>query len=275
MDRKFFKKSRPVPLLRWAGSKRQLIPELRRFWPGGATRYIEPFAGSACLFFELGPKRALLGDVNRELIETYREVKHRPIPIAELLEPLKRSKRTYYRLRKTDPTFLSSAEKAARFIYLNRFCFNGLYRTNRAGAFNVPYGAAGTGELATQDQLLRCSWRLKSARLCCCDFEKLCAQAVPGDFVYLDPPFRVSERRVFSEYQPEVFSKRDLERLRESIERLAAENVRFLVSYVDSAEAEYLQTGFYVRRVQVRRNIAGFVDKRTNSQELLISNFVP
>src|SRR5262249_47810369 len=139
----------------------------------------------------------------------------------------------------------------------------------------VPYGTTGTGELATRDQLIQYSRALRAARLRCCDFEKLLEHARPGDFVYLDPPFRVSDRRVFNEYQPEIFSKRDLERLRTSIERLANAKVRFLLSYVDSAEAEYLQTGFHVKLVEVRRNIAGFVASRARSQELLISNFVP
>src|SRR5262249_53260973 len=164
MDQRPSNNHESPPLFRWAGSKRQLIPELRRFWSSDIVRYIEPFAGSACLFFALRPKRAILGDVNRELIDTYREVKYRPTPVADLLDPLSRSKRTYYKLRRADPSELNAAQKAARFIYLNRFCFNGLYRTNRAGKFNVPYGTTGTGELATRDQLIQYSRALRAAR---------------------------------------------------------------------------------------------------------------
>ncbi len=264
-----------VPLLRWAGSKRQLIPELRRYWTGQARRYIEPFVGSACLFFFLRPRTALLGDINDELIHAYFEVKYRPRGLSLSLGRLRRSKKTYLDLRKTDPAELHPTERAARFIYLNRFCFNGLYRTNRNGKFNVPYGATGTGSLPSREHLAKCSRALKGAKLRSCDFGRLLEDSKCGDFVYLDPPFSVSERRVFNEYQPASFSNTDVKRLRASIERLADCGAHFLLSYVNSDEAEYLQRGFRVRRVHVRRNIAGFVGKRAISEELLISNFVP
>lgn len=264
-----------VPFLRWAGSKRQLIPQLSSYWTGQAKRYIEPFVGSACLFFSLRPQSALLGDINDELIETYLEVKYRWEPLSLALKPLRRSKKTYLGLRRTKAPDLRPTERAARFIYLNRFCFNGLYRTNREGRFNVPYGAEGTGSLPSREHLSKCSSALKVAKLRSCDFSRLLEEAKSGDFVYLDPPFSVSERRVFNEYQPEIFSSRDVKRLRTEIELLANRGAQFLLSYVNSDEAEYLQRGFRVRRVNVRRNIAGFVGKRAMSEELLISNFEP
>lgn len=264
-----------VPFLRWAGSKRQLIPELCRYWTGNARRYVEPFAGSACLFFHIRPQKALLGDINAELIQTYLEVKYRPNPLTLALGPLRRSRTKYLRLRGAEAANLGPTEKAARFIYLNRFCFNGLYRTNRDGKFNVPYGAEGTGSLPSREHLARCSRALRVARLRSCDFGDLLKESTSEDFVYLDPPFSVSERRVFNEYQPEIFSNRDVKRLRLVIEHLADRGAQFLLSYVNSDEAEFLQKGFFVKRVSVRRNIAGFVGKRAMSEELLISNFVP
>src|SRR5947207_1539399 len=118
------------PFLRWAGSKRQLLPSLSVYWNSQYTRYVEPFAGSACLFFHLKPKQALIGDVNDDLIATYREVKYRASEVTSSLKDLKKGPQAYYDLREIDPFLLTPSERAARFIYLNRFCFNGLYRTN-------------------------------------------------------------------------------------------------------------------------------------------------
>lgn len=274
-DTQCFRNASAAPFLRWAGSKRQLIPELRRYWRPEFTRYIEPFAGSACLFFAVRPRRALLTDINRDLIRAYLEVKHRPLPLAQALVALRRSKKTFLALRNAPLDGLSFTSRAARLIYLNRFCFNGLYRTNRAGQFNVPYGAAGTGSLPSREQLLQCSQLLQVARLRCCDFEEALKDVQRSDFVYLDPPFSVSERRIFNEYQAQMFSTADVRRLRAVLELLADRGARFLLSYVESSESDYLQKGFRVRRVQVRRNIAGFVGKRTTSEEVLISNFPP
>src|SRR5262249_6483200 len=116
----------PVPLLRWAGSKRRLIPILRTYWRPDYERYLEPFAGSACLFFCLNPKRAILGDLNHELISTYLEIKYRPDALHERLSKLRPGRSEYKRLRSLDPGRLSGAARAARFVYLNRYCFNGL-----------------------------------------------------------------------------------------------------------------------------------------------------
>src|ERR1700749_3261440 len=128
-----------APFLRWAGSKRRLLPILQTFWTKKHKRYIEPFAGSACLFFAIGPPRAVLGDLNPELVATYIEVKYRIAAVLKELKTLKpTSKQEYIHLRSIELCTLSRAARAARFIYLNRFCFNGIYRTNLAGQFNVP-----------------------------------------------------------------------------------------------------------------------------------------
>src|SRR5580658_6327776 len=129
-----------APFLRWAGSKRRLLPTLQTFWTKKHKRYIEPFAGSACLFFAIKPPKAILGDLNPELISTYIEVKYRlPGVLAELAKLPPWNKREYLRLRSLDTATLEPRARAARFIYLNRFCFNGIYRTNLKGQFNVPY----------------------------------------------------------------------------------------------------------------------------------------
>ena len=258
--------------LRWAGSKRQLLPTITQHLPSEADRYIEPFAGSACLFFSLAPKKAILADVNAELMATYRAVQRFPEDVAAQLKGLRRSKREYLRMRSLEPSRMSPSQRAARFIYLNRFCFNGLYRTNRMGQFNVPYGASGTGKLPNARLLKACSKALRRVTLLTGDFEATLQRARPGDFVYMDPPYATAAKRVFNEYHSRGFSAEDVARVRRGMERLARKRVNFLVSYAESPEARLLRKGFDYARVRVRRNIAGFTRRRKYSNEILIWN---
>lgn len=263
------------PFLRWAGSKRQLLPVLSGYWHREYMRYVEPFAGSACLFFRLRPRQAILGDINAELIATYREIRDRLDDVIASLATLKKGRDEYLSLRETDPTSLTPADRAARFIYLNRFCFNGLYRTNLAGRFNVPYGGDKAGNLPSDDALRKASELLQNAQLMAGDFGNVLELVRPGDFVYMDPPFAVKSRRIFNEYDPSLFGPEDICRLRGWMEALSERNVPFLVSYADSEEADSLQEGFYTEMVTVRRNIAGFTGSRIMSSEVLISNTHP
>lgn len=260
------------PFLRWAGSKRQIVPILAQYWNGGFQRYVEPFAGSACLFFYLSPRAALLGDINNELLATYGIVRHRYQKVSQILRKMRKGRRQYYEIRALRPEHLSPSNRAARFIYLNRYCFNGLYRTNSDGVFNVPYGGDGSGSLPSSDALRRASALLKRATLVKGDFESVLDRARPGDFVYMDPPFSVSERRVFKEYDANIFNRNDVTRLRRRLDRLADMGIAFVLSYVESTEAEYLSKGFKVSTVSVRRNISGFLTSRIKCTELLISN---
>jgi DNA adenine methylase len=266
--------SRPArAFLRWAGSKRQLLPLIEDlFVRGSFDRYIEPFAGSACLFFSIAPKSAILGDINKELMLTYRTVKKAPKAVLGELKGRRRSKRAFLRMRSTDPRTLTTGARAARFIYLNRFCFNGLYRTNLNGQFNVPFGASNTGALPDRETLLACSKALRKVSLVTGDFEKVLRQAKRGDFVYMDPPYAVDTRRVFNEYDPTTFSSKDVKRVRRGMERLNRRGVKFVVSYAESPEAELLRSGFHSTVVSVRRNIAGFTSRRKNANEILIWN---
>ena len=260
------------PLLRWAGSKRQLLPILRTYWTKKHVRYLEPFAGSACLFFALKPPRAILGDVNPHLIATYLEVKYRLNSMMRELNRLPPSdKQVYLHLRSANHDQLTAAARAARFVYLNRFCFNGIYRTNGLGQFNVPYGGD-SGVIPTPDVFRRCSRRLRTARLVTGDFERVLQHARKGDLVYMDPPFAIRARRVFRQYDPSTFAHNDIQRLRSWMERFNAAKINFVVSYAESEEAEILRKNFDYEIVSVRRYIAGFAGKRTVANELIISN---
>lgn len=262
----------PRSFLRWAGSKKQILPILHTHWNSSFTRYVEPFAGSACLFFRIQPPKALLGDINKELIATYVEVKYRVAKVIEELGKLEKGRDHYLRLRGMDVSELSHSEKAARFIYLNRFCFNGLYRTNLKGQFNVPYGGERSGALPTAEALRASSKMLRNALLSPGGFEKVLNKVVPGDFVYLDPPYSVEEKRVFKEYNAAAFGDDDLKTLRSWLEKFANQNIKFLVSYAESDEADVLRKDFYSKVISVRRNIAGFSGSRQRSNEILISS---
>lgn len=260
------------PFLRWAGSKRKLLPVLSSYWSRDSKRYVEPFAGSACLFFHLSPKKALLGDINSELMFAYTQVRDHLHDVLDRLRSLRKGKRQYLALRAINPDSLVNAERAARFIYLNRFCFNGLYRTNEAGYFNVPYGGWRAGRIPSDDEFKACSQILQHADLSVSSFEMTLAKVKDGDFVYLDPPYSVAAKRVFKQYDATAFDEVQIELLRTWLIRFAKRSVRFLATYADCREGRYLAQGFHARKVAVRRNIAGFSSERRRAYELLISN---
>ena len=149
------------PIFRWAGSKRKLVPILLKHCPSSYGRYIEPFAGSACLFFALKPKKAILGDINEELLRAYNTIRKHPKMVARAAKVIPNSKVMYYKIRNTDPNILNPVDRAARFVFLNRFCFNGVYRVNKRGQFNVPRGYR-TGQIQDESMFYRYSLLLRS-----------------------------------------------------------------------------------------------------------------
>jgi DNA adenine methylase len=257
--------------LRWAGSKKQLLPILGKYWSSRYSRYIEPFAGSSCFFFHIEPASAILGDVNGELISALRAIKLDVGRVIECLRRFPRSELNYYRVRRIDPSCLGLYEAAARFLYLNSLCFNGLYRTNSAGQFNVPYCPPGH-KTVPEPLLIQAAGLLNRATLLVRDFEETMTMAGVGDFVYLDPPYALSGRRVFSEYGPRPFQSCDLDRLHMALDSLNARGAKFVVSYADCLEGRKAFRPWKLRRVKTRRNIAGFTGDRKCSYELLATN---
>ena len=263
---------RAQAFLRWAGSKRRLLQQLMPFWSNEYRRYVEPFAGSACLFFALGPPRAWLSDINQELILTYIAVRDCPKQVSEALSAMKLGKQRYNLLRRMDPRALSQEERAARFIFLNRFCFNGLYRTNLMGQFNVPYSPAKTGLLPSAVALKEASAALLCADIGCADFEDVLDETCRGDFVYLDPPYARSTTRSFREYAPNSFALDDIPRLSNAIARLDERGVSFVLSYASCPEALEAFSGWPMETHRVQRNIAGFAKHRRQALALLVTN---
>jgi DNA adenine methylase len=261
------------PFLRWAGSKRRLLPKLAAYWSHERERYVEPFVGSAALFFAIRPPQALLTDINSDLIETFARIRDEPAKVHGRLVRLPLGRESYYSLRATDPASLKPADRAARFIFLNRFCFNGLYRTNTKGAFNVPYAPVGTGRLPSWEQLQACSRLLATSDLRDGDFEKILLENVKRtDFVYLDPPYAVQNRRVFRQYGPDTFGTSDLKRLSVVLNEIDARGAHFVLSYAWCREANQAFKNWPTRRVYAQRNIAGFARHRRRAAELIVSN---
>ncbi len=262
---------RGKPFLRWAGSKRKQVTRLSSFWSADHERYVEPFAGSACLFFELAPKAAVLGDSNKQLVEVYRVVRDEPERLYRRLCHLRRDLPTYRQWRKLKPELLDRETRALRFLYLNRNCFNGIYRTNMNGDFNVPMGKR-PGEYFSKEDLLHCSKLLRRTTLVAGDFEKTLERVEAGDFVYLDPPYAVTSRRIFKEYGKKTFDTGDIPRFSDSLVAIVKRGADFLVSYADCAEARALALDWNSVRLPIRRHVAGFAGDRKKAYEWLISN---
>ena len=221
------------PFLKWAGGKRWLIDKLAPLFSQSFGNYIEPFLGGGAALLALSPRRAMVGDINPELINCYRVVKNSPDSIfAGLVEYQKRhSKDFYYKIRADEP--LGEFERALRFIYLNRTCFNGIYRVNKHGKFNVPKGSK--DKIIFEDDNFRAiSNALKNTTLVCSDFEELVDAACCGDLVFVDPPYTTKHNKNgFVRYNEKLFSWADQERLAESVERAAERGATVIVTNAD------------------------------------------
>lgn len=259
------------PFLRWAGSKRKQLARLAEFWTPDHTRYIEPFAGSACLFFKLCPEQAILGDNNKDLIELYRVVRDDPARLYTRLCRITRTLETYQRWRALDPKTLDRETRALRFLFLNRNCFNGIYRTNTQGKFNVPMGKK-PGAYFTKEELEVCASLLNRAKLVAGDFSKTLQDVQKGDFVYLDPPYAMSARRMFREYGKQSFDTIDIPRFSKALKVIDRSGADFLVSYADCSEARGVAREWASIRLPIKRNVAGFAGDRKMAYEWLITN---
>jgi DNA adenine methylase len=259
------------PFLKWPGGKRRLVSNLLRLAPKRFNRYFEPFLGSGALFFGLSTKRAVLGDVNVELIECYVQLRNNCESVIGELRKLRNSEIDFYRIRKRNPT--QAAARAARFIYLVRLAFNGIYRVNRStGHFNVPYGGRSQLVVLQEEQLRLASHKLKQARLVAGDFEKAVVTAKEGDFVYLDPPYTLAHaNNGFVRYNTRLFSWKDQVRLAECATRLARDGVAVIVSNATHPSILELYPGFRCIHIQRSSQVAAHAVHRGIVTELLLS----
>lgn len=249
-----------------------MLPTLVANAPERYGAYLEPFAGSACLFFALQPDRAVLGDFNAGLIETYKVIAESPLALARTLNKMPTDPNFYYDLRARDKGSLPRVARAARFVYLNRFSFNGVYRTNRDGLYNVPRGEK-TGVLPTSESLVAVSRALENVTLVCGDFEKTLDYAKRGDFVYMDPPYRLDETRMRGEYGYGAFDSGDLDRLAAALVALDQRGVHFLLSYKYSRDFHKNVQRWHSLTQLVKRHVGGFTARRRRVRESLVSNY--
>jgi len=265
---------RAEPFVKWAGGKRLLIPQLLPHFPSLIKgRYFEPFLGGGAVFFSLKPASAFLSDVNSELLDTYATVRTAIDEVIAELSLLPHNKKTYYAVRRSRPP--TAAARAARFIYLNKTCFNGLYRVNLAGEFNVPYGRHGRSLVVCDAAQLRAaSMVLRNAELATADFAEAVSGAQDGDVVYFDPPYTVAHsNNGFIEYNAKVFAWQDQSRLAALAEALVARGVLVLISNADHPSIARLYGAFKhfdIHRLFRFSTMAGSALKRGATSELLI-----
>lgn len=238
-----------------------------------SRRYVEPFAGSAAFFFSLEPQESVLGDTNETLAQFYSALKADARAVYELSSTWSSNPETYYRLRTELQQEHDPIRGAAIFFYLNRNCFNGIYRTNARGEFNVPFGGVKAGALPSWEEVSRAVDLLRKASIMCGDFRHVLRQTVDkNDFVYLDPPYAVENRRVFVQYNSQTFGIHDLEELAECLHWIDALGAKFVLSYAVSKEALNIFRGWATRRVACQRNVSGFAAHRRKAMELMITN---
>jgi DNA adenine methylase len=263
------------PFLKWAGGKRWLIPKLRDRMPSFQT-YYEPFLGSGGLFFALEPQRAVLSDCNPELMNCYKVIKTHCQSVIRILKKLNVNKKTYYRVRDVLYTKADPIERAAFFIFLNKTCWNGLYRVNRQGRFNVPVGrATPASEVFDEEELLAASRLLKRTILKCCDFEEAVKEANAGDLVYFDPPYITTHlNNGFIKYNSKLFRSSDELRLAKLANSLSMQQVSVVVSNAAHPFIKQLYDGpFYKLEITRSSLIAADARRRKKFGELLLSNF--
>ncbi len=267
------------PFLKWAGGKTQLLSQLAQFYPprGTVERYVEPFLGSGAVYFHfkamVEPKRALLWDNNRELVDTFQAVQSSVDQVIKLLRKYQKqhSKDFFLAMREKMPTSLPS--KAARLIYLNKTCFNGLYRVNSRGIFNVPFGRYTNPGIFNEDWLRRASDELANAKIETRDFRLLELHAKKNDFVYFDPPYHPrSSTSYFTSYTRESFGEADQRELAEVYRALDKKGCLLMLSNSDTPLIRELYRDFCIREVSARRNINSRAERRGPICELVVLN---
>lgn len=275
----------PKPFVKWAGGKRQLISILNENLPKSFGTYYEPFLGGGALLFhiltERNGQKCSISDLNSDLVLAYTTIRNR---IDELISSLKNhernyqkdSKSYYYSVRESSPR--SEIEKTSRLIFLNRTCFNGLYRVNSRGKFNVPLGRYTNPNIVNEDNLRSVSEILQSSGVAikCRDFEAVLRDTKKGDLVYFDPPYQpVSNTANFTSYTNKDFTSDDLSRLADLCMELDSKGCKVLLSNSDSKEVSdmFKSKTWKIKKIQANRSINSNSKKRTGHFELLIKNY--
>lgn len=269
------------PLIKWAGGKTQLLDYIHEMMPKEYNHYFEPFIGGAALLLDLQPEAATINDINPELVNMYRQMQVSYGAVLQELEELDESheaaedaKEFYYSIRDLFNQKLGSKtpEQAARLIYLNKHCFNGLYRVNGKGLFNVPFNNKKSGNSFDRENLLRVGAYLSYVTILMGDFEDAVADAKEGDFVFFDSPYVPLNPTSFTDYTKEGFDYEDHVRLAELFKKLSAKGVKCMLTNHNTELTQELYKDFNIRVVEVSRMINRDVNNR-KGEEIIVTNY--
>lgn len=279
------KNIQPKPFVKWVGGKRQLLDELVQRLPETITGYFEPFIGGGALFWHLHQNssglnyRPCIGDFNEELINVYRVIKERPQELINQLGRFINTEDFYYQVRAWDRCASykqrSPVEKAARFIYLNKTGFNGLYRVNRKNQYNVPFGRYINPNIVDEGTILACSHVLQHTEIYVGDFEEILPRVAAGDFVYLDPPYvPINTTSSFTNYTSEGFDAQMQQRLKAFCDELSEKGVRFMLSNSSAPFVYELYSAYMIDEVFASRAINADGAGRGKVVELIVRNYM-
>ena len=267
------------PLLKWVGGKTKLIPFITKYMPHEFNSYIEPFTGGGAVFFTTEAKKGLVNDVNSELINFYTVVRDHPYELYKQLNTYKNDETIYYEIRNLDRELgwkgkLSSIGRAVRFLYLNKTSFNGMWRENKSGQMNVPYGFYNHTTFPSEEILLQASEKLKSFELTSGDFKKTLNYINALDFVYIDPPYiPYSDTSNFSSYSSEGFTINDQRRLVDFCDIIDSIGAKFMVSNSDTVLTRELYKKYEIISVSVYHSVGAQSGSTNKRGEVLVRNF--
>ncbi len=274
------KNSNVAPFVKWAGGKRQLLGQIKRRMPDTYNRYLEPFVGGGAVYFDLLPEQAVINDINRALINAYVRIKEAPWDFLENIRKYDREiaeggKEYYYKAREfyNDKMMKDEydMELAALFVFLNKHCFNGLYRVNAKGLFNVPYNNS-VGESCTEDGIMAISRSLQNVAIENGDFEAVCSWAGEGDFVFIDSPYAPLNPSSFESYTKEGFDVESHKRLAEVFHRLTSKGVLCMLTNHNTEFINELYADYRREVVDVKRMINSDAKNRVG-REIIITNY--
>ena len=277
---------KPKPFVKWVGGKRQLLKQFRELglyppdlFDPTKNNYIEPFAGGGAVFFDLMPRKAYLSDMNKELVTTYNVIKD---DVEALIKSLKKhpyNKEYFLKIRAKNIESLTPLQIASRFIYLNRTCFNGMYRVNSKGGFNVPFGKYANPQICDEENLRKVSIALQNTSIMHQDYKEAVKKAKKGDFVYFDPPYHpLTKTASFTSYTKEDFSEKDQIELRDTFLNLHKKGCFVMLSnsnseFINKIYGELKIHGIKVHKVHANRAINSDGEGRGKVKEVLVTNY--
>lgn len=261
------------PFVKWAGGKSQSLNILKNHVPDTFNKYYEPFVGGGALFFSLAPKKALIGDLNKDLMITYQVVRDDLEALIELLSSYINTEEFFKNIRAKNPQDLSDLERASRFIFLNKTCFNGLYRVNKKGEFNVGWGKNPKALFCDKNVLTLCSKALQGAEIVQGSFDSIVGITEPDDFIYLDPPYLPIAGTSFTSYTSESFLIKEHENLANFVDKISSYGTKVLLSSSDTGWVRWRYRDYEFIEIESRRSINSDAKGRGKISELLIKNF--